>query len=378
MLLRTNHNSYHLEIIANDHDFTQLESEWDELLRECSYISIELTYSWFAKAWEHYKNADKTARLHILRFHIADTNVPIAILPLMISKIPFKRFLRINQLSFLCYPWSDYCGFIIRRQFEEEIVAIFVEQVLSNPEICSWDILLLKNISQENVQTAILLQKFGQSRGGVEVKHKTRYYHIPTQDGQFESYYQGLSDNFKNNLRKAKNRLERFLQESSGDSSFDVLSDISETDLELFLAMNRRRQMSVQRLSAFESRELSEFTKEFILQNIRHVSIFVLTINRKTAAFVISFAYNGSIKCWISGIDASFDHVSPGQILFDMMIRYCFQKKMNNFDFGIGSSAYKAKWTQDYFIGYQIRKLNPQNKILNMLTRFKQDTHISE
>lgn len=360
-----------VSVIRDFEHLCLMKNEWNMLLEESNYDTLHLRHEWLALVWKYYITFDKTAQLCVFCIRRSNNEL-IGILPLMTVLIPFKKIFKIRQLCFLGHDFNDYSGFIIKRGLEERVMTYFMTSILSNRTFVNWHVLLLKNLSDKSHEMDRIHKQFSENSHDVEIKKTTRYFYIKTDTGTFADYYQRLSKNFRNDLRKCQNRLDRYAKENESTTAILFNDDRirNMTVFSSFAEWQINRMERVHKRSSFKNEAVRSFRYEFITTSPELVLTVTLNLNHNPIAFCICLIYKNTLFFWIHGSDPEYYFLSPNKIILGKIIEYCFLKEYKICDFSRGDHEYKEKWANEYHNGYLLRVYNARKPILKLVSRF--------
>lgn len=362
--METNYSSnWNVDIITDLEGMNRIKGEWNILLHESQYDSINLTYEWISTVWKHYISFDRSAQLCVISIRTADKGL-IAILPLMTVRIPFKKFFRIRQLCFVGQDFNDYCGFIIKNGMEEVVSKYFFSHILAGA-LLRWETAVFKNLSEKNPVYKYLAACVGESQWPFEIKESTKYYYI-NPAGPYPIFFQGLGRRFKQKL----NALNKYLDENNRSITFVLKSDYDEIVLRSYLENYKDRLIETGRESIAYKKAFEAFLLDFCLTNKEAILLSALKIGDETIAFAVNLVYNGQISYWIPSFKSQYSQLAPGHFLIESILKHCFVNRLD-FDFMRGDSDYKTKWTKNYYQGYLIRMYNSTKPLIRLMAKIK-------
>lgn len=349
---------FQADLITDVEKFAGLKKSWNDLLGRAAYQNIQLTHDWLFSCWQHYQHSHPISRLCLYAVYNAEDDL-VALFPMMITKIAYKRLFTAQRLSFLCYEYCDYSDFIIEKGFGEQCLKFFVTHILIDRRL-KWDILVLRNIPSEGGHHGLILSGLRKAGFNTHQKEITRFYHIDCSKDSYMSYIGSRSKSHRQNIRTAQNRLCK--QEKLGlptpalvrlRPSLKLLSDL--------IQLCVRRQKLKKRQSVLQDVNFTKFLSHFVLTHRDFIDLTGLKIGPKLIAFCICLKFMNVHYYWIPGFDQNYERLSPSNILLVQLIREAFDKKNDRFTFMAGASEYKKKWATGHTSGFQIRAANPRS-----------------
>jgi CelD/BcsL family acetyltransferase involved in cellulose biosynthesis len=162
-------------------------------------------------------------------------------------------------------------------------------------------------------------------------------------DGDWDSYWGGLSRNLRGTVRRCRNRLEEL-----GPVSVDVSG--GEQDLDGLLAEGLRVEASGWKSRAGTAILSRPETREFYETLSREAAragtlrLAFLRIGGRAVAFNLCLESDSVHYLLKLGHDSELDRMGPGTVLAAEMIRRAFALKLDSYEFLGGADAYKLRW----------------------------------
>lgn len=101
------------------------------------------------------------------------------------------------------------------------------------------------------------------------------------------------------------------------------------------------------------------------------VHLSMLTLNGEIIATHVGYLYHNSLYFVMPSYDHRFGKYSPGRVLTYYLIRDCFERGVECFDFCIGSEEYKYEWTDQSVPVTSFVSDDLQGKIFTMIKKGK-------
>ena len=367
-----NFENWKIDVLTEFEQLNQMKEEWNRLLFESQCDTINLRHEWLATVWKYYTSFDKTAKLCVFCVR-QPNNELIAIFPLMTVKVSFKLFFRIKQVCFLGQDFNDYSGFIIKKNCEKSVLNFFFRSIVADSRYMNWDVLLFKNLSAKNEYLDYFRQLFMKELYDLEERVSTKYFYIKTNIGTFQDFFNARSKNFRNDLRKCQNRLERFSIENNKKINVIFADDriLDKQFIAMLSGWQIQRMKSVNKISSLTNKPARDFRYDFITNYYEYVLTVTLNMDGNPIAFCVCLIYKKTLFFWIHGADPMFYFLSPNKIILGKIIEYCFSMGYEYCDFNRGDHEYKEKWTQDYNKGFLLRTYNFRNPLIKLFSRRK-------
>lgn len=337
-----------IELITNYDEFVALEPVWDELVFLSGYPHLNLTFKWI-DSWINVFWKDEP--LYFLMAKDAGKIIGIAPLVIHTTRRPF----RMRQLMFAASGVSDFSGFIIKENSQMVIEKFFLHLMKNSDK---WDNINLRNISDRGYGNSLDNENLNGNDFQQDIVPGYVCPEISLLCG-YDQYSSHLSNKLKSDLRKKRNKLETL-----GPLSFSVHSKITASLFQYFANLEKNRKKN--RLS-FHDLFLHSEKKEFaysVMKNyslLNDLKIFVLEQNSKILSYIIGFEIKGIMYFWTTSFSQEFGKYSPGMLIFQDAIKYCFDAGIEKIDFMAGQNDYKLRWSNN---SYQLFNLNLTHKSL--------------
>ena len=322
--------------IRQESEFSNLETTWNNLLKQSCADNPFLTWQWLYSWWKCY---GQKSELMILALE-KDEQV-VALAPLMVRTKPLG-LLKAREIVFLGSfgAGSDYLDFIITKGFETSSIEVIITHLARNDR--AWDVISLTNIpdgsaSIDHVKKAC--NKIGYCHTG-NPSVVCPLIQLPS---TWDEYLSTLSKSMRSDIRRKNNKLSKI-----GDVEYEVIQERRDLDSAMndLIHLNRLRMKTKNLQGAFLDSQFTQFHKNLIslfFQNeILHLSF--LKVNGKRIAALYNFFYNDVCFYYQSGFDPVRAKFSPGTVLFTLSIREAINSGMREYDFLQGDESYKFNW----------------------------------
>jgi len=337
--------------VTNEAGFLNLRKDWDSLLKESLGRSIYLSFEWMHTWWRHFGRG----QLFIL---VAESNGQLrCIAPFMRTS---ERFMGIQytRIRFIgsdatCttnrnlfdklfsidkrYGWSDLLDFLYRAEDVEGLIGTL--QYLKQQKR-RWDVLDLRELHSGTSSIKLLKDTFS-SRHSLfnDAAAKVAIVSLET---NFETYRKSRKKNWRKNISRAYNRVNRLPQVVFGKyTSPSQVADIMPAVIDL---ENRSWQGSC-RIGAFSQNSAREFHRELaksLAERGRFV-LYTLESARGIVCYQYALKYDGKLCLHNIAMDPDFKHYSPGFYLQVRIIEEAFSEGLKRVVLGRGPEDYKSK-----------------------------------
>ena len=319
-----------IEIIQTQEEFLQLKDNWNSLLsRSASHVPF-LRHEFISTWWRNLGGGEwQSGELQILIQRDSKQNLT-GIAPMFLTD---GKLLLIGS-----HEISDYLDLITPEDNIEFFTSEIIRFLLSGG-IPEWNELDLYNLP-EGTPTIKYLEDAGVKAGCEVFKEIIQPAPSIQLPSSWEDYLGSLDERYRNEiLRKIRNAESYFLPiewhitenqdtlESDLDDFFDLMADNQEKSL--FLTDSMRVQIKESALAASQENWLQ---------------LAFLTVGGIRAAGYLNFDYQGVIWVYNSGINSTFENISPGWVLLTRIIEWAIQEGKTTLDFMRGDEAYKYQF----------------------------------
>jgi CelD/BcsL family acetyltransferase involved in cellulose biosynthesis len=248
-------------------------------------------------------------------------------------------FLTNQQIRFLgSVEISDYLDLLSPPASLPSFIENILQKMLST-DFPKWQKLILDNLL-ESSPTIHLFEKAAQTAGLIVEKSTIQpapYLELP---GSWEEYLQNLEDRYRKEiLRKNRNADNYFLpvdwyiveDEESLPSEMDTFLELmaNNPQKQAFLTETMQDQMHSSAKAAFQAGWLQ--------------LVFLIVGDLKIAGY-LNFDFNGKIWIYNSGINSTFENLSPGWVLLSKLIQWAIDQGRSEVDFMRGDEEYKYQF----------------------------------
>ena len=313
-------------------------------------LNLFQSYIWNSKILEHFYN-DQKKQIQI--FVIKENNQVIAILPFFKKKI-----FGFDILSLIGDGFTDY-NFIL---FKDDIIhnQKKINEILLKLKLCKsdFDAIYFKNQIKDTryypINPSFKLFNF---------KEHKKNYGIKIQD-EWENFIKEkkllkFERQIKYTLRKLKVDIEK---------NFLIINDnLKKKETILKTLENKKKFSSFYNLTKVQN----FFLDDEILKRV-HCSAIYDETNELLASNIGILEKKKFIYYYPSyTLSRKKNKYSPGSILLYCLIKFCFDNRIELFDFGIGDESYKIKWSNISFDTFEyIYSHNLKGKIYKIIKNF--------
>jgi hypothetical protein len=238
---------------------------------------------------------------------------------------------------------SDFGDFIIKTGNEDVINLI---RDFLNDHSDKWDLIHFGNINSNS--TFIPSIKYLSEQNNFFPRNKPGL-NCPfiCIDEDYTQFQSKLSTKLKSDLRKKSRKLIEI-----PDINFKVHNHFDPDLLDKMIEFEKEHLRKGMRchtifLSPLTIRFIQEILSVFSKTGQLH--LFTLESQEILVSYVIGFEFNHVMFFWNTSYNPDYSQYSPGIILFDYAIQYCFNNNFSKIDFMAGDNTYKLRWTNNVY-----------------------------
>ncbi|MHB2147862.1 GNAT family N-acetyltransferase [Calditrichota bacterium LG25] len=335
-----------INILKTDSEFDALQKEWKQLVEEVKPDSIFLTFEWLHTWWQIYKERFVRPQPAIITVRNIETKELIAILPLF-SHLKIhgrKKGLKTLQLMGAEIESSDYLDLIC----VPDKKVVILKKIFGEPRVVDFflhfDVLLFENIHDDS---SLLLEK-------EELANilNTNVYHYRIKVCPFlplpqsaEQLMSSLSKNFRSNLKRARNKLER------AGFRIELVEHFSQIEraIENLFALHDQRFKAKQAASKFNFERRGPFHQQIarIFLKNNWLQLYQIWDKDKVIGSLYCYKFNDSMMYMQGGFDPAYTQYGLGNQIILKAIEDAIAMGLKKFDFMRGNEPYKYKWTKE-------------------------------
>lgn len=318
--------------------FSQLESEWRELLDNSDCDTIFLTWEWLYTWWQHLADGRKLALLVVRQ-----QDRLIAIAPMAVRRADYRHLRPFRALELLGngYAGSDYLSLIVRRGYETEAIDAMNASLIKRRLAIEWS-----NTSRgARIMTEAAL---GLRKAGYITTRITQHF-SPFVNLENHNWQTLMAQPGKPGLTRFNKKLRKL------NTDFVVTFDRTRTqtalpdDLGTLVSLHLKRWSGRGGSNALSEPTLRGFHEQFsriALQN-DWLRLYILRLDGQAAAGVYAFHYKGRTSYYQAGFDPTFNRYSVGHLALGLSIQQALEEKSLEYDLLHGEEEYKYAWFDD-------------------------------
>lgn len=354
----THKNGLLLRVVTDEQSFDELEDEWEHLTNEID-CHIFQTFHWNRIWWKYFGS---NGTLRIILFY--DGRKLIGISPLFLDTVHLlgkqvytclrfigsniTRFGKKDLIGLISY--TDYLGFIIKPEFEQQVYHQFVRYVDSLSQ--KPDEIILDSVAERNAEAGLFLQLVRNAGWQTDTETTNKSFRVFLAS-DWEAYLASVSKDTRSHTRRA---LKKLFEDDQRIYSIEKPVNLREAE-KLFDEMVQLHQQRWNRLGypgTFSERVNHLFQKEVALQLFENGRLQVRKLvsiyeNSRAAAIDINYKYKNKLygaHCSVDDTSAYYKK-GPGTVLLSVTLKEMVDTGLICFDFLRGTESYKQAYAND-------------------------------
>lgn len=332
-----------LELIDNLTSFQQLEREWNHLLlKSASHVPF-LRHEFLSCWWQTLGGGEwEEGALYILTARDPSQQLQ--------GIAPF--FIHDKTLMFIgSYQISDYLDFIVPPNLSGPFIKSLFDHLENHHS--RWKKMDLYNLKQDTPTLPVLKKTAGEK--GWETRDEVlQPAPCITLPNSWDEYLDGLENKHKHEIERKIRRAEGYFLPV--DWYIVEKEENLDGEMDDFL-----------KLMAYHP-EKANFLTDIMRSQLRKIvhtafkagwiQLSFLTVGGKKAAGYLNFDYDNHLWVYNSGIDPTFENLSPGWVLLSYLIQWAINEGRDSFDFMRGDERYKYRFggVDQYVVKLEIER----------------------
>jgi CelD/BcsL family acetyltransferase involved in cellulose biosynthesis len=311
--------------------FSELKTEWNDLLQRSVTNRIFNTWEWQTTWWEAYHPGE----LWVITVRNVAGKL-IAIAPWFIDKTPNnERIVR----TIGCVDVTDYLDLLVDAGCYDEALTALTDFVAAHSD--KYEMINLCNLPQNSAGFRYFAATLEAHSFQVTLTQQEvcPIINLPT---EWEAYFELLDKKQRHELRRKLRRVEAATENMTW-YSVDQSHDLT-TEIEKFLHLMSASQVDKAEFLS-DDKNIAFFkaiTPIALANNWLHMNF--LTINGVAVAAYMNFIYGNQVLVYNSGLlPNEYGQLSPGIILLIYNIQWAIDQHFSVFDFLRGSEEYKYR-----------------------------------
>lgn len=356
-------------VLETINECAELEDAWIGLLRQhanaADGIDVTGTIEWTLSLWENHLHSQPEKI-----FLLSEAGQVCTILPCH-QRNNSKYGVRENILEPITELFSGRTGFLLKDKSAAHLEAIFDFLFTQFP---GWDAFCC-TLVDGSPSARMFAAMVGKHRYSVRpIRHSTSpYISLPPQQ---EAYFSGLSKNFRDNLKKSENRLNkagkmavRFYQSPDEVKAF----------LDIILSIERRS-WKEQAGTSITTNPIQEGLYRRILPRAAENQWLlgtVLSVDETPIAYAMGFIFEHIYYNMKASYDESMRATGAGSFIYGPIIKELYRREVFMCDFMGECEEYKMRWTDATYsrTTYILYNQSIRGWLLRAKHRFEQMVH---
>lgn len=313
-------------------DLPGTEEAWTALLARAGNHSVFQTFAWHACWWKAFRASHE---LFVILAYAGSQLVGIA--PMMIVRERRPIGLMRSQVCFIgsLNHASDYCDFITDPAVAQVLPAL-LEEINAGGGACKR--IELSHFPSHSPNKTELLAYFERRDALITVEF------------QADAPVRILGDTHADRKAANKSSLKRHTRffEKSGDLCFHRCTSESEIMgyLDVFFEQHKARRAHAGSPSQFDDPAQKVFYRDLVREISRHgwLRFDVVLFDGAPLAFHFGFEYQRRFIWYKPTFNVQFAARSPGEVLLKFLLDDAIEKKLEEFDFTVGSEPFKYRF----------------------------------
>ncbi len=336
------------QLITDRNELSALRDDWESLLSTSLSSSVFLTWEWVTTWLETvYPEAD----IFVIVVRDQQGNL-VAVAPFYLTAFTLFFFVKYKAIRFLgdCHSGMEYPDILVKKGFESQALKQIAGVLSENRK--KWDCAWFPNIASWTGSMQRLCRCFEQQELSF---HRTTDMDFSSVflPATWDEYLQMFSRKKRYNLRRLeKKAAEKFnLQVNICEHKEDV-----NKFLDQLFTLHRARWQMVGQEGAFVRRPLMvTFYRKMALRALEKgwLAFFSLSVDGKVVASQYGYIYNNVLSQIQEGFDPQAI-AGSGNLLRLLVLRWCIENGIKEYDFLGGYSAHKEQWKAEKRVGYNL------------------------
>lgn len=330
--LKTGTNRLRTTRLESWESLPDLEAAWISLLNRSPGCSVFQSFPWHVCWWRAFGDPHE---LFVILGYSGSRLVGIA--PMMITQErgPVGQLQRHVHFIGSINHASDYCDFITDPDVPEALDALLEEICASSIGFSRIDLSHVPNHSPNQARTLEYFKSRGM-RTTVEFQADAPVRMLGNAHADLET------------VNKSRKRKQTRFFEKSGELRFHQCASEAEIlgYLDSFFEQHKARRARTGAPSQFLDPAQRSFYRDLVRKLLPHgwLRFDVVLYNGDPLAFHFGFEYRNRLIFYKPTFDVTFSSRSPGEVLIQFLLMDAIDRKLEEFDFTVGSEPYKYRF----------------------------------
>ncbi len=324
-----------IEEVNTKEDFIKLREIWNKVLVESDDNNLFLSFKWLFTWWDNFGMKNQ-----LMILLVKDNEEVVGIAPFYIGNEKKWQIFNRKIVRFIGDGISDYAGIIAVENREKQVISAVLDYFEKNKH--RWCEIVLMELKEDSSLIKYLDGNDRQYKWSNTVEVCSRCPFIEVKNS-WEEYYSGISKKIRKELKWLENKLAR----TAGYELMINKHKVSPELLDEIFSINKARLKEKNKSGWYENEEYYRFISQIlnVHENNSNISISIIKIDGKIAAYAIGYIYDNKFNYWNVSIRSEYKGFSPGKVLLYHLIREMHLKRIvAEIDLLRGQEEYKYKW----------------------------------
>lgn len=300
----------HIELYRGIAGLQQLQSDWASLLTQAARPRFYHAYGWWLAYLGHLESNPDSMYFFLFR----DAHGAVAILPMQL-RFGWRYGMPCRELGSPEHPHLPMHDMLYRPNADVDAMFTQLRESLRSEHSLGWDMMRFTMLPSESP-----LNRLSQEPAAT-VRSDPPCSYIPC-DTSYEQLFESFSKNFRNNLKKARSRLEK-----TAGANYLVVTDLDELrryfDDFLRIEASGWKGSTGSGTAIALDPQLMNFYRDLINQFSpqRHVCLNFLRVGDQVIAACFCLLDRDTLYVYKIAYDEAWARLSPGQLLLERVIR---------------------------------------------------------
>lgn len=323
-----------VDVVRSPRDLRELEPQWHDLWRGCSWATPFQSPHWLLPWWECFGGADLFTVTLRGRGRLA------GIAPMLIYEDAGER-----RMVMLGVGISDYLDVVSDDDLAREFALAVWDAALQSAG--EWDVL---DLQQLRTHSSLLTRPLpAELSDHVEPQDVCPAIALPVGARTIDDV---VTTAFAKDIRYYRRRAERygrveFVRADSRNAALD--------GLDWLIALHSTRWRSQGEQGVLADPAVCAFHRHVVprMFDAGMLRLYLMKIDERVVACIYNLAHRGRFYCYLSGFDPDFERTAPGKLMIAHAIEQACAEGAAVFDLLRGQEKYKYAWRPRDYVNYR-------------------------
>ncbi|WP_148560962.1 GNAT family N-acetyltransferase [Magnetospira sp. QH-2] len=325
-----------LSVIQTSEELDALEKDWRDLFQRAFHPHFFQSFDWLSRVWKHVASEQG----HKLFLVVGKRGERVELI------WPLQKEGR--RVRLLCSDKMEYRGPLVTDRPQAMDWLEQAWEFLRKSPALSADLFVFQQVLSNSLLGQFLKNRIPDHRQIEQVSRFVNFSRFSTWD----DYLKTLPKKMLSDQRRQWRRL----GELGDPVNFELIPQkASEVKKEIDWLL-QQKSVWLTRKGKREDHFVSEQYNKFINSAVKETSseqfdvlLCRINIGDRTISAGYGFNNNGNFTFHMFSYDYEFEKYSPGRLLLEKLLLWCFENGVHHFDFMPGPEGYKKIWTNDTF-----------------------------